>query len=338
MALRFRSACGFLVAVAGAAATLAAQTHPASTPAWTPERTPDGHPDFQGVWANNTVTPLQRPKQWEGKTHLTDAEIAELQAFAARIVENDGDAQFGDGFIQAILNHVDKPISYDPGTGNYNHFWIVERDWHDRRTSLIIDPPDGKLPPPTPEGQKRRAAEIEFRKTHAFEDPEVFPLGERCVNFGIPRLQAAYNSYVRIVQSPGYVMIMSEMAHDARVIPTDGRPHLDPRLRVWNGDSRGRWDGDTLVVDVVHFTDNTWFDRAGNYHSTDLHVVERYSLVTPDHIRYEATIEDPQVYTRPWKISLVLYRRKEANVRILEYECYVYAEGEAVRRGELGPK
>src|SRR6266571_5374205 len=146
--------------LAAGAASLAAQA-PSSSAAlahgsWVLQRTPDGHPDFQGVWANNTVTPLQRPKQWEGKERLTDAEIAELQKFAAQIVENDGDAQFGDGFILAVLNRIANPKSYDPGTGNYNQFWVVNRDWHDRRTSLITDPSDGKLPPLTPDGQKRR--------------------------------------------------------------------------------------------------------------------------------------------------------------------------------------
>src|SRR5262245_56419750 len=142
---------------------------------WAPARLADGHPDFQGVWANNTVTPLQRPKQWEGKTRLTDAEIAALQRVAAKITENDGDAQFGDSFIEAVLAGIEKPNSYDPGTGNYNQFWVVERDWHDRRTSLIVSPADGKVPPMTAEAEKRRAAEIEHRKAHAFEDPEMFP-------------------------------------------------------------------------------------------------------------------------------------------------------------------
>src|SRR5437870_5323998 len=154
MAMRIRhlAACvAVAVVVCGAALTVRAQT-------WSPARTPDGHPDFQGVWANNTVTPLQRPKQWEGKTRLTDAEIAQLQQVAAKITENDGDAQFGDGFIQAILAGIEKPNSYDPGTGNYNQFWVVERDWHDRRTSLITSPADGKIPAMTPEAQKRRNA------------------------------------------------------------------------------------------------------------------------------------------------------------------------------------
>jgi hypothetical protein len=240
MVLRGTTMRGVLAVVCGLAAgavTLSAQP----SRKYSPPRTADGHPDFHGVWANNTVTPLQRPKQWEGKERLSEAEIAELQKFAAQITENDGDAQFGDGFILAVLNQIAKPGSYDPGTGNYNQFWVVERDWHDRRTSLIVDPPGGHIPPMTPAAQQRRAAETEDRRAHAFEDPEVFPLGERCVNFGIPRLQAGYNSYLQIVQAPGYVTIMNEMAHDARVIPLDGRPHLDARVRAWNGDSRGRW-------------------------------------------------------------------------------------------------
>ncbi len=149
------------------------------------ERTPDGKPDLQGVWANNTVTPLERPKHWEGKATLTDAEVAELQRVAQQIYDNDGDAQFGDGLILAVLDKITKPGSYDPGTGNYNQFWIVGRDWHDRRTSLITDPPNGKLPALTPAAQTRVAAMMARLKEHAFEDPETFPLGERCVHFGL---------------------------------------------------------------------------------------------------------------------------------------------------------
>jgi hypothetical protein len=296
---------------AGGAATLSAQP----SRKWSPPRTADGHPDFHGVWANNTVTPLQRPKQWEGKERLTEAEVAELQQFAAKITENDGDAQFGDGFILAVLNQIAKPGSYDPGTGNYNQFWVVERDWHDRRTSLITDPPGGHIPPMTPAAQKRRAEEIEQRKMHAFEDPEVFPLGERCVNFGIPRLQAGYNSYVQIVQAPGYVTIMNEMAHDARVIPLDGRPHLDPRVRVWNGDSRGRWDGDTLVVDTTNFSPKS--DFMGSHEN--LHLTERFTRVGPDVLNYEFTVDDPSTWTMPWTAMIPLKLKDE---RIYEYACH----------------
>jgi hypothetical protein len=306
-----------LVAVA-VGAGLTAQSHAKTGTAvagWTAGRLPDGHPDFQGVWANNTVTPLQRPKQWEGKTRLTDAEVADLQKFAAQITENDGDAQFGDGFILAVLNKISKPTSYDPGTGNYNQFWLVERDWHDRRTALVTNPADGKIPPMTPEAQQRRAAELEHRKTHAFEDPEVFPLGERCVNFGVPRLQAGYNSYLQIVQSPGYVMIMNEMAHDARVIRLDGRPHLDPRIRVWNGDPRGHWEGDTLVIDTTNFSSKS--DFMGSHEN--LHLTERLTRVSRDVLDYEFTVDDPTTWTASWTAMIPLRMKNE---QIYEYACH----------------
>jgi hypothetical protein len=283
--------------------------------AWAPERLSDGHPDFQGVWANNTVTPLQRPKQWENKERLSEAEIAELQKGAAQIQENDGDAQFGDGLILAVLNHIANPKSYDPGTGNYNQFWVVERDWHDRRTSLITSPRDGKLPPLTPEAQKRRAAELAYRKAHAFEDPEVFPLGERCVNFGIPRVQAGYNSYLQIVEAPNYVMIMNEMAHDARIIPLDGRPHLDSSLRAWNGDSRGHWDGDTLVIDTTNFSPKSEF--MGSHEN--LRLTERLTRVSEDVLDYEFTVDDPTTWTAPWSVMIPLKQKHEL---IYEYACH----------------
>jgi hypothetical protein len=146
---------------------------------------------------------------------------------------------------------------------------------------------------------------------------------------------------MQIVQSPKSVAIYMEDDHAGggnRTIFMDGRPHAPASLKFYLGDSRGHWEGDTLVVDVQYFTDRTRLDRAGNFHSADLHVVERYTMISPDHIRYEATLDDASVYTRPWKMSFILYRRKEPNVRVLEYECYAYAEEEAVRRGELGPK
>ena len=289
-----------------AAVTLTAQSSP---------RTPDGHPDFQGVWANNTVTPLQRPKQWEGKARLSEAEIADLQKISAQITENDGDAQFGDGLILAILDRKTNPTSYDPGTGNYNQFWVVDRDWHDRLTALITDPADGRIPAMTTEAQQRRAAEIEARRAHAFEDPEVFPAGERCVNFGLPRVQAGYNSYLQIVQSPGYVTIMNEMAHDARVIPTDGRPHLPETLRTWNGDSRGHWEGDTLVIDTTNFSAKS--DFMGSHER--LHLVERISRGSADTLNYEFTMTDPTTWTAPWTAMIPL---KLKNEMIFEYACH----------------
>jgi hypothetical protein len=214
-----------------------------------------------------------------------------------------------------VLNRIAKPGSYDPGTGNYNQFWVVERDWHDRRTSLITDPADGKIPAMTPEAQQRRAAEIAHRKAHAFEDPEVFPLGERCVNFGVPRVQAGYNSYVQIVQAPGYVTIMNEMAHDARIVPLDGRPHLDPGIRVWNGDSRGHWEGDTLVVDTTNFSAKSEF--MGSHEN--LHLTERFTRASRDILNYEFTVDDPTTWTAKWTAMIPLRLKNEL---IYEYACH----------------
>ena len=167
----------------------------------------------------------------------------------------------------------------------------------------------------TAEAQKRRAAEIERRRTHAFEDPEVFPLGERCVNFGIPRVQAGYNSYLQIVQSPGYVTIMNEMAHDARVIPIGGRPHLDSRIRIWNGDSIARWEGDTLVIDTTNFSAKSEFMGAHD----KLHLVERLTRTSADILDYEFTVDDATTWTRPWTAMIPLMHKDE---RIFEYACH----------------
>ena len=325
MTARWRSALKLLAvgsAVAAGAATVAAQGGAAKTSAtpkkWVLERTPDGKPDFQGVWANNTVTPLERPKQWEGKAILTDADVRELQHYAQQIHENDGDAQFGDGFIQAILDKITKPGSYDPGTGNYNQFWIVGRDWHDRRTSLIQDPPDGKLPAMTPEAQKRVAALAEHRKDHQYDDPENFPNFERCTHFGLPRIQAAYNSYLQIVQTPGHVMIMNEMAHDARVIPVDNRPRNGKDFRPWNGESRARWEGDTLVIETKNFSPKA--DLMYLYGGAEnLQLTERFTRVSKDVLNYEFTMNDPTTWTRPWTAMIPLARKDEM---IFEYACH----------------
>jgi hypothetical protein len=167
--------------------------------------------------------------------------------------------------------------------------------------------------------------------------PEALPLRERnranrltddpeasCYMVGVPRI--TYMPYpFQIMQTPDQITILYEYVHTFRNIYIDG-PHPPGPIQWWMGDSRAHWDGDTLVVDVIHFTDRTWLDRSGNYHSSELHVVERYTLAGPDHIWYEATLEDPQVYSRPWTIRSPLYRRQEPNAQILEYECYAYAE------------
>ena len=314
MAVRYRLLSGVATACAVTlfmSAGLDAQRAPAG--AWKVAHTADGHPDFQGVWANNTVTPMQRPEVWKNKTTLTDAEVAELQKVAEQIYENDGDAQFGDGLINAVLEKITKPGSYDPGTGNYNQFWIVGRDWHDRRTSLITDPPDGRMPEMTAAGRERRAAEIANRRAHAFEDPEAFPLGERCVHFSTPRTGAGYNSYLQIVQTKTHVMIMAEMAHDARIIPLDNRPASG--VLPWSGESRGRYQGDTLIIETKNFSPKNDFMGAHE----NLKLTERFTRVSADVLNYEFTVNDPTTWTKPWTAMIPLKAKDEM---IFEYACH----------------
>ena len=163
-------------------------------------------------------------------------------------------------------------------------------------------------------------------KNRLTADPET-----KCYMPGVPRI--TYMPYpFQIFQTPNHVVMLHEFRHVMRIIHTDGTPHLKGSIdSFWMGDSRGRWEDNTLVVDTIHFNDQTWFDRAGNFHSEALHVIERFTPMGPDHINYEVTVEDPKVFTRPWKMSMPLYRRKEPNVRVLEYVCYAYLQDEAQR-------
>ena len=181
--------------------------------------------------------------------------------------------------------------------------------------SVIVDPPDGKIPYTPAAAQKQK----ENFKNRAKADPLNI-----CYIPGVPR--AMYLPFpMQIVQTPKYVLIASEFAHTLRTVYMDGSKHPDVAL-FWIGDSRGHWDGDTLVVDVANHLPDTWFDRSGNFHSDALHVTERITRTEPDILTYEATLEDPQVFTRPWTIRMLLYRHKEPNFKLLEYECYVFLE------------
>ena len=174
---------------------------------------------------------------------------------------------------------------------------------------------EGNEIPYQPWAAARKKENFENRLT---ADPET-----KCYLPGVPRL--TYMPYpFQIVQKPTYLAILYEYVHAVRHIFMDESPHPPGHIDWWLGDSRGRWEGDTLVVDLIHFNDQTWFDRAGNFHSDELHVVERYTPIDPDHINYEVTIEDPKVFTRPWKMSMPLYRRVEKNIQVLEYECYAF--------------
>src|SRR5688572_8476355 len=265
-------------------------------------KTSFGHPDLEGVWSNDSATPLQRPAAWADREVLTDAEVAEIQK-AARQLEQEGDALFGDELIADTLQGHTESKSHDTETGNYNAFWLPARDF-ERRTSLIVDPPNGRIPPETPEAAARRAALAEQRRLHPADGPESRGLTERCITFGVPRFQAAYSSVYQIVQSPTEVVFSMETIHDARVIPIDGRTHLPDAIRQWLGNSRGRWEADTLVVETKGFSPKS--NMMGS--TSGLQLVERFTRVASDTLQYDATLTDPATWTKPWT-ARILFKR-----------------------------
>ena len=308
------------VTAGGVAAVLAVGGGVAPAPAaaqssaagWVAPRTPDGRPDLQGVWANNNITPLERPAAWAGRETLGDEELAALRASAANAV-GDGDALFGDQLVLAAIEGVEA-TSYDPTTGNYNQFWIAERDFNNR-TSLVVDPPDGRIPAVTAEARERFRAAAARRRDHPADSYADRPLPERCVTYGIPRLGAGYNSYFQVFQNADHLVFMNEMIHDARVIPLTGQPHLAPSVRQLHGDSRGYWEGDTLVIETTNFSPSANFRGS----SDGLHLVERLTRVGPRTLDYEVTITDPAVWTRPWTVRIPLMRSDEP---MFEYACH----------------
>jgi hypothetical protein len=307
---------------------------PAAKPAakaWTPPRGPDGHPDISGVWSHNAATPFERPKELEGREFLTDEEVANLKRNAAELFNGDTDAAFGDSVFLAALRKNDNFKSTDT-TGNYNHFWLVDREF-DNRTSLISDPKDGRLPPLTAKAQQQQAAMAEHQKLHPFDGPEDIALGERCITGTVPMFGAGYNNYYQIVQNPNYVAVNMEMRHDTRMIPIGNRPHVADTVHQWLGDPRGHWEGDTLVVDTTNFRQRE-FGAAGAIRggglSASAHATERFSRTGPNTLRYEVTINDPEIYTKPWAVVMFMQRSKD---QIYEYACH---EGNEAMSGTLG--
>ena len=286
---------------------------PSGARPYTAARNAFGQPDLEGVWTNDSITPLQRPAAWANKTVLTDAEVEQLKR-ASRQLEAEGDALFGDELILDVLDGKQKPASHDLQTGNYNGFWLPGRDI-DNRTSLIIDPPDGRIPSETPQALARRAALAEQRRLHPADGPQSRGLTERCVTFGVPRFQAAYSSVYQIVQSPSHVVFSMETIHDARVIALDGRAHLPGSIPQWLGDSRGRWEDDTLVVETKGFSPKSSFQGS----SSGLRLVERFTRVADDVLQYDATMNDPTTWTRPWTARILF---KRTNDPLLEYACH----------------
>jgi hypothetical protein len=267
---------------------------------WSAPRTAWGEPDLQGVWSYATVTPLERPGSQAGKDLLSDEEVATIDKEAKT------GADRRDGGAEADLARA------------YNAFWY-DRGKSDGRTSLIVDPPDGRLPSLTPEGRRRQAAAAERTRAHEFDAAENRPLQERCITYhGVPPLPSGYNNTYQIFQTPGYVAIVDENIHDVRGIPLDGRPHVDSKIRQWNGNSRGRWEGNTLVVETTNYSSKTVFRFPGAPET--LRAVERFTRVAADKIDYRFTITDPTTYTRPWTAALPL--AGVPDYVIYEYACH----------------
>lgn len=284
---------------------------------WQVPRTPDGKPDLRGVWANNNATPLERPLQFKGRALLTDAEVERIKKRAGELFDGSGDAAFGEEIFIAALSDREKYVadSFDKTTGNYNSFWLVERDF-DNRTSLINDPADGRIPELTAGAKARVAAAMAARQRRGPADSYTDrSLSERCITFGFPDLLAGYNSYYQIVQSPEWVGIAAEKIHDTRLIPLDGRPHAPAALKSWTGDARGRWDGDTLVIDTTNFLAQAAFRGA----TEKLHIVERFTRVGENTLAYEVTLEDPDTWTKPWTFMIPL---RKSDDKIFEYACH----------------
>ena len=287
---------------------------------WTPPRTADGQPDLQGIWSNASIIALERPKELEGKQTLTAAEMDEYEA--------------------KVFNRSSREKPLPAGqVGTYNDFWwdADSKRAPNLRTSIIVDPADGKVPALTPQAQQRADAERAYARQHPADGPEDRPLYERCIVFpmtGPPMLPSFYDNHqygplttnYQIVQMPGYVVVLMEVMHEIRIIPLDGSPHLPATVRQWKGDPRGRWEGNTLVVDSTNFTDKTRFRGADE----NLHLIERFTRTAPDILLYEFTVDDPTAFTRPWKGEIPM---TASDSPLFEHACH---EGNYGLAGILG--
>jgi hypothetical protein len=281
---------------------------------WTPPRTPDGQIDLQGVWTNNSVTPLQRPKELAGKEYYTEDELADVQRQQRERLALDDQEGEPAANHSGIAGAAPETVHYDHA--QFGLDWLQTRVAWNRRTSLIVGA-TGTVPPLTPAAKDRLATIAAKEQGHELDGPENRPLGARCLardNVGPPLLPTRYNSNLQIVQGPGYVAIETEEIHDVRVVPLDRRSHLPKSMRQWMGDSVGHWEGDTLVIDTTNFTDKTPFRGAEN-----LHVTERIRRADEETILYQFTVEDPGMWTKPWSGEVPI---KKINGQLYEYACH----------------
>jgi len=313
MKVRFLVLIGVLIAVVGIGAALPSVADAQTANAKAAARTLWGDPDLQGEWTNTTATRLERPDDLKDKAVLTEEELVEQNQQAAARVDQ-------------------RPRAGD--TGAYNNFWL-ERGSISKRTALLVDP-SGKLPALTPQGQAWKAARDEAKKRSPADGPESRNLYERCLTRGMPgaMMPGFYNHNYQILQAPGYVAIYVEMIHDARIIPVDGRAHVGAGIRQWLGDSRGRWEGNTLVVETTNMKNlNATNDSSSLVFGTagdKARVLERFTRLNANTIDYQITVEDPVTYTKTWTASIPM-SKLEGDV--FEYACH---EGNYAMPGILG--
>jgi hypothetical protein len=286
---------------------LDAQTKPAKV--YTQSKTPWGDPDLQGTWTSDDCinTPMQRPANFGEKLYLTDEELTQREAAIARQAENDKQ-QFVASNAQANVN--------PPG------HWGERARRPCRQTSLVIDPPNGRTPDLTPEAQARVVPRGAGNNATSWED---FSFYIRCISRGVAGsiLPVIYGNGTQILQGPGYVLLLQEMVHEARVIPLDNRPHAGSNVRSYMGDSRGRWEGNTLVVETTNFLGGKTgigLNGGGTPTSDALKLTERFTRVDPNTINYEMTVDDPKIYTKPWKVGFPI--SQEPGYQNFEYACH----------------
>ena len=307
-----RRLASIVVAAAGVAIVFPSPgTAQAAAEAHEPPRTAWGAPDLRGIWDFRTITPLERPGNMADKQILSEAEAEEFEGRAARRrVEAD---------TLAIPERCIGSPNFVDCVGSYNQLWF-DRGTEvlaDRRSSLIVDPPDGRIPALTPEAKKRADAVAAIRRRPP-RGPEDRRVGARCIvgfNSGPPMSPSAYNNNMQLFQTPEYVAILNEMVHDVRIIPLDGREHLPAHILQWMGVSRGRWEGDTLVVYTKNLTDQTMFKGSGK----NMHVTERFRRLDADTLLYEYTINDPESFVRPWT---AVFPMRLTQAPIYEYACH----------------
>jgi len=288
-----------------------AQSRP-SAPAYTPPKTPWGHPDISGIYTNKdeTNTPLERPDQFKGRSaeefSATDLDklTKERQAIAAKIAGGIGGAETGAGPTH----------------------WYEHLKGSSSRAWLIVDPPDGKLPAMTPQAIKREAAYAALNdarngegRADSWLDRSLY---DRCITRGLPgsMMPAIYGNSYQILQSPDSVAIRYEMIHETRVIPLDGRPHVNQTIREYLGDARARWDGNTLVVETTNFTNKTHMGYNNRYNSEKYKLTERFTPVATNRLQWQVTIDDPETWTRPWTYTMPLVR--DDTQQVFEYGCH----------------